>query len=454
MRLPRLAARLYGVPLLLTAERFAVIEGVFRSLNVEGARAEPLAAELLEDERHAIDLQNGSLTRSRTGGYLMSDAGVAVVPVTGTLVQRADGLDAQSGLMGYNRIGAQLRAAMADDAVRGILLEIDSPGGEVNGLAQLADYLAAAREQKPLWAIANEEAYSAAYWIASQASQLYVPETGMVGSVGVLMTHVDQSELDKNIGLKYRYVYAGKKKINGNPHEPLSPEAEKDAQDEVDRIYDIFVTAVASGRNIDAQAVRDTEAGLLNPKDAMRAGFIDGIASFSDTLAVLGKEVSRPSRSTRAAATGAIRSTSMESHMANAEAGVAPAQPAAQTYTAEQLEQARQQARTEGAAQAAREAVAADRARTAAIMASDEAQGRTELAQHLANTTDMTAEDVRAALAKAPKAAPAAPANPLAAAMGNVANPKVGAGPSDEDGDDETKAANSIIAHLPRRAKK
>lgn len=140
--------------------------------------------------------------------------------------------------------------------------------------------------------------------------------------------------------------------------------------------------------------------------------------------------------------------------MANAEAGVAPAQPAAQTYTAEQLEQARQQARTEGAAQAAREAVAADRARTAAIMASDEAQGRTELAQHLANTTDMTAEDVRAALAKAPKAAPAAPANPLAAAMGNVANPKVGAGPSDEDGDDETKAANSIIAHLPRRAKK
>lgn len=434
MRLPRLAARLYGVPLLVTSERFAVIERVFRSLNVDGAKADPITAEALEDERHAIDLQNGTLTRSR-GGYLMSDAGVAIVPVIGTLVQRADGIDAQSGLLGYNRIGAQFRAAMADDTVEAVLLEIDSPGGEVNGLFQLAETIASA--QKPVWAIANEEAFSAAYAIASQASQLWVPETGMVGSVGVLMTHVDQSKLDQSIGLDYTYIFAGKKKVDGNPHEPLSKRARQDAQDEVDRIYDIFVKAVASGRNIDPQAVRDTEAGLLNPKDAKAGGFIDGIASFSDTLAALGNEVSRASRGTRAAATGAIRSTSMESHnMANAD-GNAPVQPAAQsTITAEQLAQAR----ADGIAEGQRQAAAAERTRIAAITGSEEAEGRTELAQHLAHGTDMSAEAARAILAKAPKAAPAAAAtNALANAMAGVPNPNVGADASSGGGSDETE---------------
>ena len=171
MKYPRLWSRLYNTPLAIGFDKLRVIEGVFR--------------------KH-IDEPQAALSRPGSNGrssYSVSGGGVAVIPVQGTLVQRSSGLDAESGLTSYASIGAQVREAMTDTQVRAVLMEIDSPGGEVAGLFDLVDTIHQTRSIKPVWATANENAYSAAYAIASAAERLTLPRSAGVGSIGVVAMH-------------------------------------------------------------------------------------------------------------------------------------------------------------------------------------------------------------------------------------------------------------------------
>ena len=156
--------------------------------------------------------------------------------VIGTLVSRSGYLDAASGLLAYDDIGDAIAAAMDDPSVRGVILDVDSPGGEVGGLFDLVDQIRAIRSEadKPLWAVANESALSAAYAIASTADRLYVTQTGEVGSVGVVAVHVDESGADAKAGLAWTFVFAGESKVDGNAHEPLSARARATIQADVD----------------------------------------------------------------------------------------------------------------------------------------------------------------------------------------------------------------------------
>ncbi|BDU56000.1 hypothetical protein LTEGF4_16810 [Limnohabitans sp. TEGF004] len=216
---------------------------------------------------------------------------IAVISILGTLVRRTGAMDAASGLTSYASISAQINAAINDPNVDAVLLDIDSPGGEAGGAFDLADEIVSARSTKPIWAVANDDAFSAAYAIACSAERIYLTRTGGVGSIGVIALHVDQTQRDALDGYRYTAIYAGDRKNDLSPHLPLSNEASTALQTEVDRLYEMFVSTVATNRGLDAQAVRDTQAGLFYAGDAIEAGFADAIGTADDALRALAVEV-------------------------------------------------------------------------------------------------------------------------------------------------------------------
>ncbi|MBX6322781.1 MAG: S49 family peptidase, partial [Rhodospirillaceae bacterium] len=232
-------------------------------------------------------------------GYAMTDSGIAVVPIVGPMVARGDWLTELFGLRSYGDVSEAVEAAFADPATRAVLLELDSPGGEVGGLFDLVDQIAAVRAaaDKPLWAVASESALSAAFAIASAADRLYVTRTAEVGSVGVVAIHVDESAADAMSGLKWTLVHAGRKKVDGNPHEPLSPEAFADIQADVDALHDDLVALIARNRGMSPDAVRATEAAIYRGQRGIDVGFADRLGSLDQAFADLAATLDRPARS-------------------------------------------------------------------------------------------------------------------------------------------------------------
>lgn len=445
MSYDRLAARLYNSPLLITPEKAEIIERVFRA-HLDGTVAELPPHE--PKARPDILTQTSTTFTRQRGGYMRSDSGVALIQIVGALTQRHTpgvSMSAES----YQNIGEQLQAAINDPQVRGILLEIDSPGGEAAGVAGLAEAIGAANVEKPIVAHANEMAFSAAYWLAASASELYVPKTGMVGSVGVIMLHVDQSQANAKKGLEVTHITAGARKADFSSHQPLSESALASAQAIVDRLYGQFVGHVAQARGISADVVSGTEAGLLNPDQAVELGMVTGIATLDGSLQRLHTLMSDPTQRKQygsAAASARLSSTAQlpgkDETMSDATKGAAPPQAAA--ITPEQLAAA--------SADAAKAAKESERARISAITGHAEAVGREKLAAHIAHNTDDTVEKAAAMLAASPKetaAAAAAPANLLAAAMGKVPNPKVGA--EAEEGGAKITPPNPATVYAFRR---
>ena len=211
--MPHLASRIFGTPLLIHPRKLDVI------LSVLG----PRLGLAMSDDSQALIKHLAAQAPPVNSTALTSN--IAVISVSGTLVRRAAAVDAASGLTSYTAISAQLAQAVRDPAINAILLDIDSPGGEAGGAFDLADQIMAARQIKPIWAVANDDAFSAAYAIASAASRVYITRTGGVGSVGVIALHVDQSQRDAMSGLRYTAVYAGDRKNDMSPHAPLSTDA-------------------------------------------------------------------------------------------------------------------------------------------------------------------------------------------------------------------------------------
>ena len=263
--LPHLASRLFGTPLLVHRAKLDVI------LAVLGDR--------LSIQPPAADLALPGPRNLPTG-----TPGIAVIPVHGTLVKRTAGLDAASGLTSYPELAAMLESALADPPIAGILLDIDSPGGEASGSFELARRVREASAVKPVWAVANDAAYSAAYAIGSAANRLIVSETGGVGSIGVIALHIDQSVKDANDGYRFTAVTAGTHKNDFSPHQPLTDEAKAELQAEVDRLYGLFLEHVASMRTLATDDVRSTEAGLYFGANAIAAGLADAVGTFESVL--------------------------------------------------------------------------------------------------------------------------------------------------------------------------
>jgi len=276
--LPHLAARLYGTPLLLARSKLDVILG---------ALAPRLAGQgtfLDADAPPSAELA-------------VTPDGIAIIPVVGTLVSRSGYLGAASGLTAYSDIAESIEAAATDPGIRAILLDVDSSGGEVGGLFDLVDHIQAIRSQcgKPIWAVADEAALSAAYAIACTADRLYVTQTGEVGSIGVVAVHRDESGADAQAGLAWTFVHAGACKVDGNPHQPLSDSARASLQADVDSLYGRFVDLVAKCRKTSPGVIRATEATVYRGNQAVAAGLADKVGTLRVALADLGALLARAS---------------------------------------------------------------------------------------------------------------------------------------------------------------
>ncbi len=211
---------------------------------------------------------------------------VAVVPIHGTIAHRMGGMDESSGGTSTERIGAMMKAAASDPNVGTILLDIDSPGGTIPGVAELAADIRTIRESKKVVALANSLAASAAYWLAAQANEIVAIPSARVGSIGVYTAHQDLSKALEQEGVNVTLISAGKYKVEGNPFEPLSDEAKAEMQGRVDAVYSQFLADVAKGRGAKVADVRGGygEGRALDAKDALAAGMIDRIATVEETL--------------------------------------------------------------------------------------------------------------------------------------------------------------------------
>ncbi len=184
----------------------------------------------------------------------------------------------------YENIHEEIESALEDKSIETILLDIDSPGGEVNGVFDLADFIYESRVKKRIIAIANDDAYSAAYAIASSAEKVFVSRTSGVGSVGVIASHIDQSGFDEKQGIKYTTIFAGSRKNDLNPHEPMTSESLESLQKEVGRLYEMFLQLIARNRGLSIEKIRSTEAGLYFGEKAVEIGLADGVTTFFEFI--------------------------------------------------------------------------------------------------------------------------------------------------------------------------
>lgn len=212
-----------------------------------------------------------------------------VIPIRGTISQHMQD-DLSSMLFGgasTEAVSAQLREFLADDSISNIVLDIDSPGGTTFGVAELAQEIRESRGKKPIVAIANSLAASAAYWLGAQADQFYVTPGGIVGSIGVYGMHTDISKALEIEGVAVTLISAGKNKTEGNPYEPLADDARARFQARIDETYDMFIHDVAKGRGVPEASVRGGygEGSVVTASQAKKLGMVDGIYTLDQAIA-------------------------------------------------------------------------------------------------------------------------------------------------------------------------
>lgn len=376
---PHLSSRVFNTPLLMHPGKLdAILAGIGDRLLGQHIQLPPglatAAANLLPADMFAT-----TSATPHNDGYMVAD-GVAVISAMGALVHRSrfDSADCSS-FLGYDELAAKLESAHADPAVHAILQVYDSPGGEVSGAFEYADRVLAMRGKKPMWAIADSMAASAAYLGGSAFEQLSVSATGYVGSIGVVMRHVDMSQRLKNEGITITDIFAGDRKVDGNAHQPLPPEVLARLQDEVNALYELFVQAVVRQTDLSAAAVRATQADIYRGQTAVNKGLAARVATTDQLIQELAALRARSypagptARITTADTQGATMSsttpptsggqpaattttTTAQAHAANA---------AAQAYSQADLDTAVAAALAQGRAEGA----AAERARIADVRA-------------------------------------------------------------------------------------
>lgn len=221
---------------------------------------------------------------------------VAIIPISGMITQRAGLFSDVSGMTSLDKVSVELSEALADSSVDTIALHINSPGGSTDGVSEMAARIRAAREQKPVVAVADAMAASAAYWLGSQATEFVATPSGDVGSIGIYTVHRDLSGALEKEGVNVTVISEGPFKTEGTPFGPLSEEAEAAIQERVSDMYDMFVADVAAGRGVSIDAVRNGfgQGRIVNASRALAAGMVDAVEPFDAVLARLRKEDKPP----------------------------------------------------------------------------------------------------------------------------------------------------------------
>jgi signal peptide peptidase SppA len=273
MKYAHVARYVVETPWAIMQSKLDEIEAILQ-LHMDGGKftAEELRARLGEPTQRPESVRRGA---------------VAVLPLQGVISHRMGGMTEMSGGMSTEKFSAMFRQALADPAVGSILIDVDSPGGTIAGVPELAAEIFAARGQKRITAHVNALSASAAYWIAASADEIVATPSGMVGSIGVMFAHLDRSKADAEEGITRTVISAGKYKTEGLG--PLTDEAKAAIQARVDEGYATMTADIARGRGVAASDVRKgfAEGRVVSAKEALKLGMIDRIATMDETIGTL-----------------------------------------------------------------------------------------------------------------------------------------------------------------------
>lgn len=252
------------------------------SLSVSGGTANGYRRQMFSGS--APEARIAAKSKSTTPAYEM-DGPVAIIPVKGTLAKNGLEFFGFQLLTSMRDIGASLRQAAADPAVRAIMLDVESPGGTVDGIEELAASVSAAGQSKPLYAYADGLMASAAYWASCGARSIGASSTAQVGSIGVVLMHREVSKALDNAGIKVNFLTAGRYKAAGNQAEPLTDEMRAYIQSNIDDVYGMFLSAVEAGRGVSREkALSMADGKIFLAGQAQTLGLIDRVCSRSDFI--------------------------------------------------------------------------------------------------------------------------------------------------------------------------
>lgn len=369
----------------------------------------------------------GFSVTDRTKPFVFSN-GMAFIPVQGLLLHRYN--YAWEGATGYEYIRQRFDAALADPDVKGIVFDVNSPGGQVAGNFELADHIAANNTKKPMMALVDNAAYSGGYSLASAVGRVVAAPSGGVGSIGVVMMHVSVSRLYEKSGVDVSLIFAGKHKVDGSPFRELTDAARARFQASVDTSYDNFVSLVSRNRKMKAEDVRATEALTYDAPEAKRLGLVDAV---QEPLAALRSFRDEVFGSTTSGGGNAMSESTTPEVVEPTASSDDPTttEPPQETPAMTDVNQK-------------------DRIKT--ILSCEAAQGRRTLAEHIAFNTDMSVDDAAAMLAAAPteQTQAAAPDNAFQNAMARD-NPGLDAG-SDAGGQNTEESPGDRIARTYRQS--
>jgi signal peptide peptidase SppA len=439
------AMRLFDTPLAIHGGKLvAAIEALGPRLSPDGVTIEA-ASERVDH----VAFSGGRPSLGRLGDPLgrriaaQGDAkpytmigSLAVIGIEGTLIHKGKWIGAFSGSTSYEGVQAAVRAAAADEQVKGVVFEVDSFGGEVSGAFDTAAQIRALSGKKPTLAILTDHALSAGYLLASAAREISMPSSGRAGSIGVVMVHTDVSQAIANRGMKVTVLTAGKFKGEGNPYEPLGEATAKRIRADLETARRDFAAAVHQGRGkrMSVEAALATEADDFRGEDAAEQGLVDRVEHASDAFDAFAARINETASRSIFVMKGNGMST-------NADA-VAPTAADVTAAEAKGFAAGKTAGATEGAASA--------KARIKGILAHDAAKSRRALADKLAFDTDLSVEQAADILTASPEEARA---GRLAAEMAGVKQPQLGSGveapPSDVS--DFDKGAAEAKALLGKR---
>lgn len=290
VQLPHIAARLFDTPLMIDRGKLAAIVAALGGRIIDGGISINVSAidhVAFSGGRPSqqMGVVSGRLERRlEVNGYQDGDIldivrNVAAIPIEGSLVHKGAWLGSYSGDTSYQGIQAQIGRAMRSPNVRGVVLEVDSFGGEAAGAFETAHMISQLSAVKPTLAILTDFAASAAYLLASAARQIVMPEGGAAGSIGVVSMHADFSRQLEQEGVKVTLIASGDHKVDGNPFEALPPDVRARVQARNDAGRDRFAAAVGQyrGARFSKAAALATEAQTYGGAEAMKLGLVDGI---------------------------------------------------------------------------------------------------------------------------------------------------------------------------------
>lgn len=394
--LPGIMSRIFNTPLMIRpTEAQIIITAVSEQMGV-GSLLDASSGKVIDlSGQVEQSAESFSERGARSRSYALVD-GIAVLPISGTLAHKWGGLQPSCGATGYDGIQGRLNQALKDPEVRGIMLDVDTPGGEVAGAFDCTDIIARANKIKPVWSLCYDMHCSAGQLLVSGAGRRLITQTGIAGSIGVVIAHMDVSEMLKQTGRKVTLIHAGANKVDGNPYEALPERVRAKLQADVEATRLRFANTVSRHTGLSVERILAQEAGTFEGQSAIEQGLADELVNGADAVAVMAERISHKQTfatgrnmnvtDKNASTEGAdpkVATTELNKPTASAPVASAP------VVDGEQL-------------------AAAENARIMGILDLPEAKGREAATKELAKNPAMTVEGAKAVLAAIPQTAQAA----------------------------------------------